>query len=53
MDCFWCHIVEGEIHLQEHEAARWLTQEDLAAVDWLPADRELIKDMCRKSGLRG
>jgi 8-oxo-dGTP diphosphatase len=45
MDCFWCHIVEGEIHLQEHEAARWLTQEDLAAVDWLPADRRLIENM--------
>jgi 8-oxo-dGTP diphosphatase len=45
MDCFWCRIVDGEIHLQEHEAARWLTQEDLAAVDWLPADRRLIAEM--------
>ena len=45
MDCFWCHIVDGEIRLQEHEAARWLTQEDLAAVDWLPADRRLIENM--------
>ena len=45
MDCFWCRIVDGEIHLQEHEAARWLTQEDLAAVDWLPADRELTRNM--------
>ena len=45
MDCFWCRIVDGEIHLQEHEAARWLTKEDLAAVDWLPADRRLIAEM--------
>ena len=45
MDCFWCRIVDGEIHLQEHEAARWLTQEDLAAVAWLPADRRLIAEM--------
>ena len=45
MDCFWCRIVDGEIRLQEHEAARWLTQEDLAAVDWLPADRRLIAEM--------
>ncbi len=45
MDCFWCRIVDGEIHLQEHEAARWLTKEDLAAVDWLPADRRLIENM--------
>ena len=45
MDCFWCRIVDGEIHLQEHEAARWLTKEDLATVDWLPADRRLIENM--------
>ena len=45
MDCFWCRIVDGEIHLQEHEAAKWLTKEDLAAVDWLPADRRLIENM--------
>jgi 8-oxo-dGTP diphosphatase len=45
MDCFWCRIVDGEIHLQEHEAARWLTKEDLAALDWLPADRRLIAEM--------
>ena len=45
MDCFWCRIVDGEIHLQEHEAARWLTKEDLATVDWLPADRRLIAEM--------
>lgn len=45
MDCFWCRIVDGEIHLQEHEAAKWLTKEDLAAVDWLPADRRLIAEM--------
>ena len=24
--------------LREHEAARWLTKEELDSVDWLPAD---------------
>ena len=29
MDCFWCTIVSGELVLKEHEAARWLTKEQL------------------------
>lgn len=42
MDCFWCEIVQGDLELREHEAARWLTKEELFSVDWLPADIELI-----------
>ena len=39
MDCFWCEIVKGELVLKEHEAARWLTREQLGEVEWLPAMR--------------
>ena len=42
MDCFWCEIVKGELVLKEHEAARWLTREQLGEVEWLPADVTLI-----------
>lgn len=42
MDCFWCEIVEGNLVLKEHEAAKWLTKEELDEVDWLPADITLI-----------
>lgn len=42
MDCFWCEIVEGDLVLKEHEAAKWLTKEELDDVDWLPADITLI-----------
>ena len=38
MDCFWCEIVNGDLVLKEHEAARWLTKEQ-----WLPADVTLIE----------
>ena len=38
MDCFWCEIVNGDLVLKEHEAARWLTREELTDVEWLPAD---------------
>ncbi len=42
MDCFWCEIVNGDLVLKEHEAARWLTRKQLDDVDWLPADRTII-----------
>ncbi len=42
MDCFACRIVSGDLHLREHEAARWLTRGQLGEVDWLPADIQLI-----------
>lgn len=42
MDCFWSQIVEGDLVLKEHEAARWLTKETIDEVDWLPADITLI-----------
>ena len=42
MDCFWCEVRKGDLVLKEHEAARWLTKEQLDDVDWLPADVTLI-----------
>lgn len=45
MDCFICHIKAGEIVLKEHEAAKWLTKNELDTVDWLPADKELIEKL--------
>ena len=43
MDCFWCSIKNGELTLLEHEAARWLSLDDLKQVKWLPADVEVIE----------
>ena len=43
MDCFWAEIVRGDLVLREHEAAKWLTKEQLGSVDWLPADRGLVE----------
>ena len=42
MDCFLAEIESGTLVLKEHEAARWLTREELDSVDWLPADVLLI-----------
>ena len=42
MDCFWAEIVSGDLVLTEHEAAKWLTEDELDSVEWLPADITLI-----------
>ena len=43
MHCFWCHVESGSLTLKEHEAARWLTKEQLDSVDWLPADKVVVE----------
>ena len=30
------------LHLNEHEAARWLGKDELHSVKWLPADEDLL-----------
>ena len=42
MDCFWAEIVSGDLVLTEHEAAKWLTKDELDSVEWLPADITLV-----------
>jgi len=43
MDCFWAELKSGSVlRLLEHEAARWLPEEDLDSVRWLPADTEVV-----------
>ena len=43
MDCFICNIIEGDLVLKEHEAAKWLSKDELYSVNWLPADEGLIE----------
>lgn len=45
MDCFLCRVKSGDLVLKEHEAARWLSPENLNSVDWLPADEGLIRKL--------
>ena len=42
MHCFICELLSEEIILKEHEDAKWLAEEELDSVDWLPADVSLI-----------
>jgi 8-oxo-dGTP diphosphatase len=43
LHCYLCSLVTGALHLNEHEAARWLANDELDSVKWLPADREVIE----------
>ncbi len=54
MHCFRCHMEERtydpsaptpSFTLLEHEAARWLTPQELDSLRWLPADIELINSL--------
>ncbi|MCI7262146.1 MAG: (deoxy)nucleoside triphosphate pyrophosphohydrolase [Clostridium sp.] len=42
MDCFWCERVSGDLKLLEAVEARWLSEEELHSVQWLPADWEVL-----------
>lgn len=42
MHCYLCSLKSGELKLLEHEDARWLSDEELYSVNWLPADKEII-----------
>ena len=42
MHCYLCSLTTDDLHLNEHEAARWLAKDELNSVQWLPADREVL-----------
>ena len=42
MHCYMCTLLGEALHLNEHEAARWLTADTLRSVRWLPADDQLL-----------
>lgn len=42
MHCFLCSLKGEALHLNEHEAARWLDADEFGSVRWLPADEELL-----------
>ena len=43
MHCYLCSLVTEALHLNEHEAAKWLAKDELDSVDWLPADVKVVK----------
>ena len=43
MHCCVCELVSDSMHLNEHEAAAWLSRNTLYSVKWLPADEGILE----------
>lgn len=57
MHCYLCTLEGESLHLNEHEAARWLHTSELRSVRWLPADEGVVEmlegfdDTCHYCGI--
>ncbi|MBR2233322.1 MAG: (deoxy)nucleoside triphosphate pyrophosphohydrolase [Prevotella sp.] len=47
MHCYLCSLLTEALHLNEHEAAKWLAMEEIDSVKWLPADLEVVDNLKR------
>ena len=45
MHCYLCHVESGHLELKEHEAAKWLSKDEIESVNWLPADWALVRKL--------
>jgi 8-oxo-dGTP diphosphatase len=45
MHCYLCSLLSEALHLNEHEAAKWLSKDELDSVKWLPADKIIIEQL--------
>ena len=43
MHCYICSLLAEALHLNEHEADRWLKNDELDKVKWLPADVKVVE----------
>lgn len=49
MHCYISHLESG-ITLLEHQAAKWVSKDDIDSLEWLPADIEVV-DAIKQSGV--
>ena len=45
MHCYICELISDKLVLLEHEAAKWLSIDEIDSVDWLPADIEVVRSL--------
>ena len=50
MYCYMASLLTDALHLNEHEAARWLTRDEIHSVNWLPADEILLPKIVAELG---
>lgn len=49
MHCYKCRILDGQLMLKEHEASKWVIQDELNEIDWLAADRIVVERMRKRT----
>ena len=47
MAVYLASLIEGRLTLLEHEDAKWVSLDDIDALDWLPADWSVIEEIKR------
>ena len=45
MHCYICSLLKEALHLNEHEAAKWLGKDEMNSVKWLPADIQVVNKL--------
>ena len=48
MHCYLCTLNNNHLTLLEHEDAKWLSPNELDFVNWLPADKDVIRHLKEK-----
>lgn len=43
LSLFYCKIISGAIHDEEHSLLKWCTKEEMKKLDWSEADKEMLK----------
>lgn len=51
MQCFMAEIKAGELFLNEHESAKWLTRDTMDSVNWLAADQGVVEKLKEDSSI--
>ena len=45
MHVYVCDIIKGKPTLTEHSNLKWVSQDEIHSINWLPADTKLIKPL--------
>ncbi|WP_270814937.1 (deoxy)nucleoside triphosphate pyrophosphohydrolase [Hungatella effluvii] len=48
MHCYKCRMLDEQLMLKEHEASKWVSQDELNEIDWLAADRIVVERMRKR-----
>ncbi|WP_294364894.1 8-oxo-dGTP diphosphatase MutT [uncultured Clostridium sp.] len=47
MHCFVCEICGGNLNLNAHNGAKWVSLEELSSQNWIPADVEVVEKLLK------